>query len=178
MSIKDLATGTVITLLIGGTAYTVSQTDVIRNFADDTGLTQEQAEQYVNKISEEELVGFDEAGLEFTNSGQGGLSAASEIDCVNYEYEWESVALSCYQGKTQLEKIGRDEIALGQAYKNLSLDSASVDDISKTISLIDQVNSNYELQIVRLFLDGSTIDEMKKANSYNKAVLQAALDGS
>ena len=178
MSIKDLATGTVITLLIGGTAYTVSQTDVIRNFADDTGLTQEQAEQYKNKISDEEFVSFNQLGSDFINDGQELLSLASEIDCVNYEYEWESASLSCYQGKTQIEKIGRDSISLGQAYRKLDSDSASADDISETIVLIDQLNSDYQLQIVNSVLDRSTIDEIRRTNSYNKAILQAALEGS
>lgn len=178
MNIRGIITGTIITVLIGGTAYSFSQSDVIRNFADDTGLTQEQAEEYVKGVGKDELIGFDQLGIDFIDEGQEFLSGASEIDCVNYEYEWESATLSCNQGKTQIEKIGRNYISLGQAYKKLGSDSASEDDISKTIGLIDQLNSDYELQIIRSILDWSTIDENRKTNSYNKAILQAVLESS
>ena len=53
---KDFITKTAVTLLIGGTIFTVSQVDIAQNFAEDTGLTQEQAEQYINEIPEEELI--------------------------------------------------------------------------------------------------------------------------
>lgn len=57
---------------------------------------------------------------------------------MNYEYEWETVTLSCSEGKRQLKEIGRNSIALGNAYKKLELDSATRKDISITISQIDR----------------------------------------
>ena len=83
---KDLIKGGIITLLIGGSAYTISQSDVIKNFADDTGLTQEQAEEYVNNISEDELFSFDKIGADLIDEGKEIDSLTPEIDCVNYEY--------------------------------------------------------------------------------------------
>lgn len=172
-----LITGAIITIVIGGTAYTFSQADVVKNFAEDTGLTQQQAEQYINTIPEDELVSYDEVGAQYIEFGQEVLDDASEIDCVNYEYGWESANLTCYTGKTQLGKMGRDQIALGQSYKKLHLDSASRDDISKTIELIDILNYDLDFSIINSFYNESDIDETKKTNSFNKAVLKAALEG-
>ena len=59
-------------MLIGGTIFTVSQVDIAQNFAEDTGLTQEQAEQYINEIPEE-LISFDELGDELIDEGRYGL---------------------------------------------------------------------------------------------------------
>ncbi len=181
MDIKELAKGAIITILIGGSAYTISQTDIVNNFAEDTGLTQEQAEQYVGGVSEDELFSFDVMGSDLLSQGREMLKLASEIDCVDFEYEWESITLSCQEGKKQLDKLALDKLAkdytsLGQSYVKLASDSASKDDIARTISLIDQLNSDYELEVVSVTLDWATIDEVKKTNSYNKAVLKAALE--
>ncbi len=175
-TIKSWVTRGILTLIIGGTAYTISQSDVIKNFADDTGMTQEQAEQYINNIPEEELASWDEIGRDFIEEGQTILSSLPEIDCINYEYEWESVSLTCFKGRMQIEKLGNDSVSLGQSYIKLGSDSASKEDISRTISLIDQVNLDYEFEIVSVLLDWSTIDDSKKTNSYNKALLKAALE--
>lgn len=173
-----IVTGTIVTLLVGGTVFSVSQSDIIQNFADDTGLTQEQAEQYINEIPEEELASWDEIGLTHINEGKDFLSVVDETDCVNYEYEWESATLSCLEGKTQLNKLSRDNSSLGQAYVKLGSDSASEDDMLKTIRLIDQLNSDYQFEIIRVTFDWLTIDEWKKTNSYNKALLQAVLESN
>src|SRR3989344_4955751 len=141
--LTKLATGAIITLIIGGTAYSFNQADVVKNFAEDTGLTQQQAEQYISGISED---------------------------------EWESGTLSCSEGKAQINKIARDSISLGQAYIKLVSDSASKNDISATIGLIDQQNDSLESQILISLIDRATIDEMKQTNSYNKALLKAALE--
>lgn len=170
------ATGIVITVLIGGTAYTINSGAVINNFANDTGLTQEQAEQYINSIPEDELVPFDEIGRSEMEFGQSMLDGAAEIDCMNYEYEWESANLSCQSGKMQMKRIGNTSIALGQAYVKLSSDSASRDDILRTISLLDEQNSELQLPILSAVLEWSAIDEERKTNSFNKAILQAALE--
>jgi len=173
---KDLIKGGIITLLIGGSAYTISQSDVIKNFADDTGLTQEQAEEYVNNISEDELFSFDKIGADLIDEGKEIDSLTPEIDCVNYEYEWESARLSCQEGKAQLGILARDYISLGEAYIKLSSDSASEADMSETIRLIDRLNSDFQLEMVSAILDLATIDEIRKTNSYNKAILKAALE--
>jgi|SRR5680860_257563 len=174
-SIKGIVTGAVITLIIGGTAYNINQEDVIQNFADDTGLTQEQAELYINEISEENLETFSVIGSDFVNKSQGLLIMANEIDCINYEYDWESVTLSCLEGKSQFNKLAKNASSLGYAFKKLDSDSASKEDIAETIRLIDQLNTDYELEISYILWDRSTINEAKKANSYNKSILKAAL---
>lgn len=95
MSIKELAAGAVITLAIGGTAYTVNQADIVNNFATDTGMSQQEAEQYVNDVKEEDLVSYGELGAGHIRDGEDLLSGTSEIDCVNYEYEWQTNSVSC-----------------------------------------------------------------------------------
>lgn len=168
--------GAILTVIIGSTAYTVSQADIAKHFAADTGLTQEQAEQYIGNLTEDDLASFYEIGSNFIDDGEDALAYYRDIDCANYEYEWQSVGISCYQGESEMQRIGTDEVALGQAFQKLDSDSASTDDISRTITLIDKVNSDLELSIVSFILSRSDIDEMKKANSYNKALLKAALE--
>jgi len=166
----------IITLIIGGTVYSVSQEDIVSNFSEETGMSQTAAEQYIENIPDDELVSFDEVGSGLITEGQDILSIASEIDCVNYYYEWETDTLSCEEGKSQFNKFGDSEIALGEAYKVLSSESASTEDIYSVIRLIDRVNENYSLEIIIELLDYSEIDEAIKTNLFNKALLQAALD--
>jgi hypothetical protein len=168
--------GTVITLVIGGTVYTFSQADVVKNFSKDTGLTQQEAEQYVSEIKDEDLAPFGEIGSDFISEGQDIVEAANEIDCVNYEYEWESYTLNCEEGKSQLKRFGNSEATLGRAYRALESEEAGEDEISSVIRNIDKLNSDLSLVVVTWILDPPTIDKIKKTNSYNKALLQAALD--
>ena len=130
----------IITLIIGGTAYSISQGDVVNKFSEETGMSQTAAEQYVENISEDELVSFDELGSAFISSGEETLDLASGIDCVNYIYEWETETLTCDEGKSQIIEFGESEIALGEAYKVLSSESASESDMYSVIRLIDRVN--------------------------------------
>jgi hypothetical protein len=166
----------IITLVIGGTVYSVSQADIAKNLSKDTGMSQQQAEQYVNNIKEDDLVPYDKIGASFISEGQEILSGASKIDCVDYTYEWVTNLLSCEKGKAQLKTLGNSEIALGNAYTILASESASTTDISSVIKLIDKLNMDLNSEIVSKLLDYPTIDELRKTNSYNRAVLQAALD--
>jgi len=176
MSIKDWATGGVVTLLIGGSAFTFSQTDIANNLAEDTGMTQEQAQQYVESVTEDQLVSFDEMASDLRSEGNELLGVSRSIDCTNYDYEWVSPSLSCYEGKRQLEKLAQDTTSLGHAYDRLGSESASRDDLVEAIRLIDQLNADYQFEIVSFMLDGYTINEMRNTNSYNKAVFQSALE--
>lgn len=176
MAVKEAIFGTILTVVIGGAAYTVNKEDVVDNFADDTGLSQQQAEEYVDSVGEEDLVPYSELGAGYVKDGNDVLSSADEIDCANYDYEWVSPTLSCEEGKDQLEEFGRDEIALGNAYIKLGSDSADRADITKTISILNEVNSDYGFEVVGNILDSNMITENKKSNSYNKATLEAALE--
>jgi hypothetical protein len=123
----------IITLFIGGTAFTFSQQDVVDNFATDTGMTQQQAEQYVNSVTDDELVPFDELGASYIEESKDTLSVVAEIDCDLYEYEWESPSLTCVIGKTQLQRMAAAERNLGQSYIRLNADSAGQTDMQNTI---------------------------------------------
>jgi hypothetical protein len=72
--------------------------------------------------------------------------------------------------------LGNNEIALGKAYTVLASESASREDISKVISLIDSLNADFNFEIVGYMLKPQDIDEMRKTNSFNKALLQSALE--
>lgn len=104
------------------------------------------------------------------------MDIASDIDCVNYEYEWETSSLSCEEGKSQLTKLGNSEIALGKGYITLASESASTKDMAEVIKLIDKYNANLTLEIINQIYDYSAIDDLRKSSSYNKAMLQAVLD--
>lgn len=175
---KKTIIGGILTLVIGGTAYTISQEDVIKNFSAETGMSSEQAEEYISGIEEEDLVSWNELGNDYINNGQEVLKQKSSIDCVNYEYEWQSSSLSCQAGKNQIEQLGELEIVLGNSYKVLGSDSAGKSDISKTITLLDQLNVKYQSEIVNWMFDAETIKEMKNTNSYNKSLLKAALESN
>ncbi len=176
MARKGGIIGGIITLIIGGTVFSVSQTDIAKNFSKDTGVSQKEAEEYVKNVKEEDLVSFDKLGESYISDGQDILKIASEIDCTNYYYKWETNTLSCPQGKSQLESLGNNEIALGKGYTTLNSQSASKEDMASVIKLIDKVNLNLKSEVVQQLLDFATIDENQKTNSYNKALLQAALD--
>ena len=173
--VKGVA-GVAISIAIGGTIYTVNQADVVDNFADDTGLTQQQAQEYVESVGEEDLVSYTEVGATYTASSTDSYAAAEQIDCVNYEYEWESASLTCELGKSQLSKIGDDELALAQAFKRLDSSSATDIDIRETIRLLSRLNVDYDFEIAAVAWGDAIIDEAKKTNSYNKALLEAALE--
>lgn len=174
---KDLAKA-VIVLAIGGGVYTLGQADVANKFSANTGMTQQQAEEYINNISEDELASFDEIGNDFIEDGNAIIEIATQIDCVNYAYEWEVEGFTCQEGKSQLYEVGNDEINLGKAYKKLDQEDADESDISATIPLIDKLNADYELPIVAEILDANTIEESRKTNAYNKSLLQAALEST
>jgi len=167
--------GAVITVAIGGAVFTVSQPAVVDNFAKDTGLTQQEAKQYVEQAGDD-LVSWDEVGKGFIDDGNDIISTVNTLDCDNYTYDWVSPSLTCENGKAELYKIGHDETALGEAYKKLSLDSASKADIPAVIALIDTLNYDYSSDFIDNILDSKDVDDMKKSNSYNKATLQAVLD--
>jgi membrane-associated HD superfamily phosphohydrolase len=168
----------IITLVIGGTAYSVSQADIVKNFSEDTGMTQEQAQEYVESVSDDDLAAYDEIGADFVSLGQNMLDALPEIDCDEYQYEWESDTLSCEDGKAQLKHLGESSLNLGKGYILLSADDASTEDIRSVILKINIMNASLDQEIVRIFLESSDIDEFKNTNSYNKALLQAALDST
>ena len=171
-----MVAGAAVTLVIGGTTYTLTQTDMVNNFSKDTGMSQQQATEYVENIKEEDLVSYDELGNGIISDSEELLRFAAEIDCANYQYEWETSALTCQDGKTQLTETGNDEKALGESYKRLAVDTASKGDMSTTINLIDEVNVDYDFPVIRATLEPEDIKEVKTTNSYNKALLQTALE--
>lgn len=176
---KKKLIGGIITLVIGGTGFTISQSDVVNNFAKNTGMTQEQAQQYVND-SQSKLESFSKVGQEFTSDGNSILDMAFKLDCATYAYDWEDASLTCNEGKNELDTIGNDEVKLGNCYDSLGTDlgSAAKSTISECIDDIDAVDSSYDLPIAAKTLDSKSLTDLKNNNLYNKSVLQSALQSN
>ena len=68
----------------------------------------------------------------------------------------------------------KDYISLGESYIKLDLENSTNTDIKETISLIDKVNNNLNLTIIKSIMTPSEIEDEKKTHSYNKAILKTA----
>jgi hypothetical protein len=170
--------GGVIVLVIGGTGFAVSKSDIINNFSKNSGMSQQQAQQYVNNIKPSDLESFSTLGQSLVSDGNSILSQASSLDCVNYTYQWVTSTLSCSDGENQLQSVGNDEITLGNCYQALgtNLGNAAKSKTNECIYDIDTVDSDYNFPIVTTLLDNTTITNLENANNYNKSVLESALD--
>lgn len=173
---KDKIIGGAVVLLIGGTGFAVSQTDVVNNFANETGMSQAEAEQY-SKDAQKDLASFAEIGQDFIDMGNTDTAEAAKIDCANYSYDWESASIDCATGKSQLQTIGDHEVKLGDCYKALdtNLESAAKSKMRECMADIDTVNSDYELPISVALMKPEDIADLKKTNIYNKSILKTAL---
>ncbi len=174
--IKKIAGGAVVVIL-GGSAFAVSQSDVIDNFSQESGMSQEQAQEYVDSI-QDELATFSEIGVDTKTYGQDTIDVSNSLDCYNYTYEWVTTYLTCEAGKTQLYKIGVGEVSLGDCYSALDSDlgDGAKSKIQECIDYIDQSNMNLNLPIITSLY---TIDEVtndRNTNNYNKSVLKTALE--
>lgn len=176
--IKGKIIGGVAVLVIGGTGFAVSQTDVISNFAAETGMSQEEASKYVDSLKDEDLATFTEIGQDHIKEGNLTLKDSQSTDCVNYEYEWESASLDCVTGKHQLETIGSSEVAMGECYLRLDEDlgNEASNQINKCIKLIDTFTRSLELEVAVPYLSNEYVTEQKKTNAYNKSLLKASQD--
>lgn len=169
--------GGIITLVLGGTGYTVSQTDVVKNFSKETGMSQEQAQQYANN-AQKNLVSFSKIGQGLIDDSNTITTTIAGIDCESYTYGWESADLSCPEGKNELQSIGNNEATLGNCYSALdtNLGSAAEAKIKECINDIDTLDSSYDLPIAIKTLSSAQISDTRNTNLYNKSVLQTALE--
>ena len=170
--------GGIATLAIGGTIFAVSQSDIVSNFSENSGMTQYQAQEYIDSIPEDELQSFSDIGQIHISDGNSMLDLELSIDCYNYTYEWERPSLSCQSGKDQLRKIGNDEIKLGKCYQSLDTDLGDFakSKINECTSDIDMLNLDYNLPIFNAIYDTKAVTDFKNTNTYNKSVLEAALE--
>jgi len=169
--------GGVVTLVIGGTVYHVNQSNVVSNFAKNTGQTQQQSQQYVNNIKQSDLQSFSQVGQSLVSDGNNILKIKSSIDCENYTYGWATVTLTCNDGVMQLDEIGNDEITLGNCYQALdtNLGDSANSKINECIQDTNKIENDYKLPVATALLDQTTVTTMSNAAAYNQSVLQAAL---
>ena len=169
--------GGVITVIIGGTTYAVHQSDVTKNFANQTGMTQQQAQQYVSSVKG---VSWTKVGQSFIDDGNSAINDASQLDCENYTYQWETPTLSCNDGKSQFQSVGNDEITLGNCYKALDTDlgNSTKPKVGECITDINTVTNDYTYPVVTSVLDSTTITDANNTNAYNKSVLEAVLSAN
>lgn len=167
-----------IAVVIGGSTFVIHKSDVVNNFSKNSGLTQQQAQDYVNNIKPSDLISFSKVGQSFISDGNTILSQSSGIDCFNYTYPaWESSTLSCSDGKSQFQEIGNSEITMGNCLQALdaNLGGSAKAKINECITDIDTTNRDYDLPVATALLDSKTLADEKNINAYNKSVLEAAL---
>ena len=176
--LKRIIGGAISLVSIGGTVFALSQPDIVSNFSDNTGMTQEQAQEYINNIPEDDLTSFASSGQGLIEAGNSIIQESRGIDCVKFAYEWETPLLSCQNGKTQCQAIGNNLIELGTCYKSLDTDLGNLAKakIGECISDIDTVNADLKLPIAIAVMRENTITENRNTNNYNKSVLEAALE--
>jgi len=172
---KGLIKGAIV-LVIGGVAYSFSQADVAKNLSKDTGMTEQQATEYIDDIPDDEFGTWTELGEELVYEGKELKQLVTETNCNEWQFDWESPTLSCQEGLSQITIFSNSAIALGNSYIKLDSSSATDIDIRKTINLIGQFNANLALEIIVNVVDELTLSDWYITNSYNKALLQSAFD--
>ncbi|HEV7453646.1 MAG TPA: hypothetical protein VGO07_00135 [Candidatus Saccharimonadales bacterium] len=180
LSMVKAIIGGVVVLVIGGTTVAVSNSDIADNFSKNTGMTKQQAQQYVGNIQKSDLESFSKVGQDLVSDGNLIQTELSSIDCVNYTYKWETASLSCQDARNEFQTISNDETALGNCYQTLdtNLGNSAKLKMNECISDIDVVNADYDLPVATTFLDSNTLTKQKNTNIYNKSVLEAALQSN
>jgi hypothetical protein len=163
-------------LVIGGTACSVGQKEIINNFSEETGMTKQESQQYIENIPEDELISFYELSEDHITAGQEVFKIVTELDCDNYQYEWETETLSCIKGLSQLTTFGVRNLDLGEIYKVLGTGYAFTKTYEEAIALIDLLNESLSSEILVAILGEKSIEEMITTNLYNKAILQTEVE--
>ena len=166
----------ILIVVICGAACTVGQKEVVNNFSEETGMTKQEAEQYIENISEDELISFYELSENHITTGQEVFKIVVDLDCDNYQYEWETETLSCPKGLSQLILFGGRNLDLGEIYKVLGTGQTFTKNYEEAIALIDLVNESLSSEILVALFGENSIEEMIKSNLYNKAILQTELE--
>ena len=174
---KETVTGALIVLILGGSSFAVSQTDVLNNFANETGMSQTEAEKYAEDTKDQAAT-FTEIGNDTVKAGNDILTEAAAIDCETYMYEWEGSGLSCNDGKTQLTTLGNSEVTVGNCFLKLDEDlgAQANSKISECIGNLDASTAGYKLPMSAKVYDATEIEEIVKNNAFNKSVLKTALE--
>ena len=92
-----------------------------------------------------------------------------------------SDSLSCYDGLNQMQTFVNDETKLGNCLiaLNTNLNNEVTSKIKECISDIDALDSDYNLPVMQVLIsstnNSSGINDSKKTDQYNKAVLESAL---
>lgn len=166
----------ILIIVIGGTACTVGQKEIVNNFSEETGMTEQESQEYIENISEDELISFYELSEEHISTGQEVFKIVTELDCDNYIYEWETETLSCIKGMSQLIIFGGRNLDLGEIYKVLGTGQTFTKNYEEAIALIDLVNESLSSEILVALLGEKSIEEMILSNLYNKAILQTEVE--
>lgn len=77
-------------------------------------MTQQESQQYIENISEDELISFYDLSASHITLGEEVFKIVREMDCENYQYDWETETLSCGLGMMQLTLFGGSNIELGE----------------------------------------------------------------
>lgn len=174
---KKLIAAVLALLIVGGFAYTASQTDFFYSEPSTEGQSSpDQSEQNIEVQNPQHLGIYSELGSSYTKDAEEILAIADDTDCEKYSYEWESSTLTCEQGVSQLKNFGEIEVAIGKTLQMIAEEKATRTDISSAIAKIDELNQSYSDEIISYFLDEKVITENRRSNTNNKTALQALLD--
>ena len=154
----------------------VSQKEVIKNFSEETGMTQEESQLFIEDIPEDELVSFYELSTNYNAMGEKVFKIATELDCNKYIYEWETKTLSCIEGKAQLIIFGGLNFELAKVYKLIGAGFALTKDYEEAFELIDKLNESLRTEAIVVLFGENNIEVMIKSNQYNKVILQIELE--
>ena len=173
---KRAIAGVVVTAIIGGTTYTMSMSDVIANFSRNAGLSQENAQKYVEG-TKNSLGSFEKVGRGYVAESANLSGKALALDCATYRYTWESPSLNCVEGKSELQDFASTVLNLGQCYQDLGKDlgNGANQRVRECISDIDLYDASLDSPIVRKLLNPQGLLDAHRRNQYNKAVLQSAM---
>jgi len=175
-NIKNIIGGGIITLVIGGAAFTFTQEDLTNNFVQETGFTEEQAEEYINDIEEDDWITFTEFGEDYLLESLYTLDILEDLDCEEVEYEWETDGFTCDIAEEQIIEISEAESALGKNLIQLDSPDADTEDIEVTIAGFDAVNDSYRTQAATVLFDEEFVSDTITNNSFNKALLLSGLE--
>lgn len=173
---KKIVSGIVSVLVIGGVGYAISQSKLVDNFSKETGMSQQEAEEYVKNVKEEDLLGAKELGESYIRHSQETQKTNDEIDCATSTIDFaEDFGTDCVTVKAELTKLRRAEEKIGQAYIKLADDKADRTDTQNVINALDEYVAIIKKPIFSNIFTEESIDDLIKTTAYNKSLLVTAL---
>jgi hypothetical protein len=182
-TIKNIAIGGMVTLTLGGVAYSFSHEDFVNNFAEESGLSQEQAEVYISDSEGRDGVSFGELADDLTRAAAPLQEALSKLDCESFsaadiKIVQETYGTSCEVLKMQGEQFTEATVRLSQSYRTLDGEVFTIENMVHAINSIDNYVETLDSQFIMLSMGTTSIAKMKLTGAYNKSVIKTAVEST